>query len=101
MTNSSTGFSEAFLALFTPLGSEYNLEGRYPSAATTITQIGAYQTDIAELRESLRPEVELIESRIMAPTKELMDMVKKIRKAITKRDHKVCGTFPRLACLYS
>lgn len=71
------------------MGTEYNLEGRYPNSAETIKQIGLYQGDMSELQQALAPEVELIEARIMAPVKELVDMMKKIRKAVTKRDHKV------------
>jgi amphiphysin len=89
MVDSSSKYSDSFLALFTPMGNEYNLEGRYPSAASTIQQIGVYQTEMADLRETLRPEIELIDSRIIAPAKELIDAMKKIRKFITKRDHKV------------
>lgn len=95
MITSSSSFAEAFLAIFTPGGKEYDLESRFPGAAETIKQIGAYQADMAELKESLAPEVELIESRIIAPAKEFVDTLKKIRKSITKRDHKVrcvsCG----------
>jgi len=89
MVRSSTAFAEAFSVLFSPLGNEYGLDSRYPSAAETIKNIGAYQSNMSELQEALMPEVELVESRIMAPTKELVDMMKKIRKAITKRDHKL------------
>lgn len=89
MVNTSMGFSDAFLVLFSPLGNEYGLDTRYPSAAETIKNIGAYQGNMSELREALLPEIELVETRIMAPVKELVDMMKKIRKAITKRDHKV------------
>lgn len=43
--------------------------------------------------ETLAPELELIESRVIAPSIELQDICKRIRKTITKRDHKV-----RIAC---
>lgn len=42
-----------------------------------------------ELRQTLSPELELIESRIVGPVKELQTIMKGIRKGITKRDHKV------------
>ncbi|KAG8694567.1 hypothetical protein FRC08_008406 [Ceratobasidium sp. 394] len=42
-----------------------------------------------ELRQTLSPELELIESRIVGPVKELQTIMKGIRKAITKRDHKL------------
>lgn len=95
MVDSSSRYAEAFLAIFTPMGNEYNLEGRYPAAASTIQQIGVYQTEMADLKDTLQPEIELIESRIIAPAKELIETMKKIRKFITKRDHKV-----GLCCFY-
>lgn len=42
-----------------------------------------------ELRSLISPELELIQNKIMGPTKELQGVVKLIRKTITKRDHKV------------
>lgn len=39
--------------------------------------------------ETLTPELELIDSRIVQPCKELNDICKKIRKSCTKRDHKL------------
>lgn len=42
-----------------------------------------------ELRMTLAPELELIDSRVVGPVKELQAVMKLIRKNITKRDHKV------------
>lgn len=42
-----------------------------------------------ELRETLTPEIELIESRVVAPLKDFDNILKAIRKNITKRDHKL------------
>ena len=48
-----------------------------------------------DLRVAILPELELIQSRISGPCKELQGVMKIIRKNITKRDHKVGGTpFP-------
>lgn len=38
---------------------------------------------------SISPELELIESRVVGPVKEFRDIMKGIRKMITKREHKV------------
>lgn len=51
--------------------------------------VTTYQADMEELRQTLSPELELIESRIVGPVKELQTIMKGIRKGITKRDHKV------------
>lgn len=42
-----------------------------------------------EMKGLIGPELELIESRIVGPTKELQAVMKLIRKTITKREHKV------------
>jgi amphiphysin len=42
-----------------------------------------------ELQSTIAPELELIESRVSGPVKELQSILKVIRKSITKREHKV------------
>lgn len=42
-----------------------------------------------ELRDAVQPELELIDSRVTAPLKEYSDLLKKIRKTVTKREHKL------------
>jgi len=44
---------------------------------------------LEELRTSISPELELIESRVVGPMKEFQGIMKTIRKMITKREHKV------------
>ena len=78
-----------FQNIFSPLSGEFDLIGRHPEAADSIRNAASYQTVNSELRAALAPELELIESRIIAPAKELQGIMKQIRKNITKRDHKV------------
>ncbi|CAN6638154.1 reduced viability upon starvation protein 167 [Trichomonascus vanleenenianus] len=47
-----------------------------------------YRDVVAELQETLKPELEMIETRIIAPADELLKVIKAIRKMATKRDHK-------------
>lgn len=89
MLNSSTNFATAFVTLFNPIGSEGDLSVRYPSAQQTIEQIGNYQDVIADLKDTIQPELELVDTRIIAPVKEFMEILKQVKKTITKRDHKV------------
>ena len=49
----------------------------------------SYETSMEELRSAIAPELELIESRVLAPVKEFQGVLKMVRKSITKRDHKV------------
>lgn len=90
-------FGSSFTNLFSPLGAEYDLIGKNPQAEATIKNCGMYSTLMSELRTALSPELELIDSRVVGPSKELQEVLKKIRKTITKREHKVC---PRLHSLY-
>lgn len=67
-----------------------SLTSKHPEALSTLQNAASYQTVMEELKEALTPELELIQSRIQAPAKELQGIMKQIRKSITKRDHKVC-----------
>lgn len=92
--------------LFSPMGSEYNLSTKHPQSEVTLKNIASYQTLMEEMRgrwfpfiprstvgwyrvETLSPELDLIDSRIVQPSKELVDICKKIRKTIVKREHKL------------
>ncbi|KAJ7171814.1 hypothetical protein C8R43DRAFT_979525 [Mycena crocata] len=86
---SGAGFATHFSTLFHPISGEYDLIGKNPDAAQTIKAVTKYETAMEELRSSIGPELELIESRIVGPTKELQQVMKTIRKSITKRDHKL------------
>jgi amphiphysin len=75
--------------VFSPIAGEYDLIGKNPDAAHTIRNVTKYETAMQELLELIRPELELIETRICGPVKELQSVMKTIRKSITKRDHKL------------
>lgn len=89
MLLSGAAFGTAFTTLFSPLGSEYDIERRHPQAASTLSNISHYQQMMDELRETLTPEIDLIESRVVAPLKDFEMILKAVRKNITKRDHKL------------
>ncbi|CAO1616996.1 unnamed protein product [Parajaminaea phylloscopi] len=89
MLLSGASFGASFSTLFHPIGSEYDISGRHPAAAATIDNISYYQQMMEELRETLTPEIDLIESRVVAPVKEFETILKAIRKNVTKRDHKL------------
>ncbi|KAF8891554.1 hypothetical protein CPB85DRAFT_1332125 [Mucidula mucida] len=83
------GYGTHFSAIMHPIAGEYDLLGKHPEASHTINSMDKYQNAMDELRASIGPELELIESRIMGPTKELQNILKMIRKSITKREHKL------------
>ncbi|KAG9100826.1 hypothetical protein FS749_012545 [Ceratobasidium sp. UAMH 11750] len=89
LLTSGANFATHFSNLFHPIAGEYDLIGRHPESEETVRNVTAYQADMEELRQTLSPELELIESRIVGPVKELQTIMKGIRKAITKRDHKL------------
>lgn len=44
---------------------------------------------MAELKDTLAPELDLIEGRVMTPAKEFKELLQRCRKTIVKRNHKV------------
>ncbi|KAH6985747.1 BAR domain-containing protein [Ilyonectria sp. MPI-CAGE-AT-0026] len=47
-----------------------------------------YEAVVKELQETLSPELEMIETRVIRPATELLDVIKVIRKTALKREHK-------------
>jgi amphiphysin len=47
-----------------------------------------YEAIVRELQATLAPELEMIETRVIRPADELLEVVKVIRKSVTKREHK-------------
>ena len=101
---SGSSFSGSLATLFSPLGAEYNLAAKHPNSEITLKNITQYQSLMEEMRggpaghsrrvwadsaDTLSPELELIDSRIVQPSKDLNEICKKIRKTCTKRDHKL------------
>lgn len=89
MLLSGAGFGHAFATLFTPSGNEYDLAGKHPQAGQTLAYLPQYDALMDELRDTLSPEIELIESRVLSPINEFQNICKTVRKNIVKRDHKV------------
>ncbi|KAI7934782.1 hypothetical protein MJO29_016045 [Puccinia striiformis f. sp. tritici] len=89
MLTSSHNFGQAYITLLSPMSNEVDLPERYPNAVQTIEQMSAYQELITDLRDTIQPELDLIDTRIIAPIKEFNEVIKRAKKAITKRDHKL------------
>jgi len=47
-----------------------------------------YEQIVQELKETIAPELEMIEQRVIAPADELLTIIKAVRKITVKRDHK-------------
>ncbi|KAF8429216.1 hypothetical protein EV426DRAFT_571078 [Tirmania nivea] len=90
MLSTQIGFSQTIAEIYKPISGvmsdsetmkiEGNLEG--------IKACEQYQQVVEELKASLAPELEMIETRIIRPADELMEVIKLIRKTAIKRDHK-------------
>ncbi|KYK60964.1 putative BAR adaptor protein [Drechmeria coniospora] len=90
MLNHQIEFSKATSEIYKPISGrmsdpdsirpEGNPEG--------IAACEEYEAIVKELQETLAPELEMIESRIIRPANELMDVIKVIRKTAVKREHK-------------
>jgi amphiphysin len=92
MLTSQVGFADAFAVIFQPILNEQSLTAKYPQAANTLRNIETYKEVMGDLRDAIQPELDLLDSRVTAPLKEYQDLVKKVRKTVTKREHKVSSS---------
>lgn len=90
MLEHQIGFSKAIEEIYKPisgrmldpnsLAPEGNPEG--------VAAAELYRAVVQELQTTLKPDLELIEKRIVEPAKELLKVIELIRKMATKRAHK-------------
>ena len=90
MLNHQIEFSKAMTEIYKPISGrvsdpdsikpEGNPEG--------IAACEEYEAIVKELQETLSPELDMIETRVIRPATELLDVIKVIRKTAVKRDHK-------------
>ncbi|PYH95899.1 BAR adaptor protein RVS167 [Aspergillus ellipticus CBS 707.79] len=90
MLSYQIGFSKAIAELYKPISgrasdpSSYTIEGN-PEGIRACEE---YEAIVKDLQESLVPELEMIESRVISPAQQLLEVIKVIRKVGVKRDHK-------------
>jgi amphiphysin len=83
-------FSKAIAEIYKPISgrasdpTSYQFEGN----AEGIQACEEYEVIVRELQEALAPELEMIDSRIINPADQLLEVIKVIRKVAVKRDHK-------------
>ncbi|KAJ5793435.1 hypothetical protein N7457_000034 [Penicillium paradoxum] len=83
-------FSKAVAEIYKPISgrasdpNSYQFEGN----AEGIQACEEYEVVVRELQEALAPELEMIDSRIISPADQLLEVIKVIRKVAVKRDHK-------------
>ncbi|ETW87661.1 hypothetical protein HETIRDRAFT_424381 [Heterobasidion irregulare TC 32-1] len=86
---SGTSYAQHFATIYHPIGTEYDLQSKHPESTETIKNVDGFHGALEELRSTIFPELELIDSRVVGPLKEFQGVMKTIRKMITKRDHKL------------
>lgn len=90
MLNHQIEFSKSIAEIYKPISgrasdpNSYHDEGN----AAGIQACEEYEAIVRELQEALAPELEMIESRVISPADQLLEVIKVIRKVAAKRDHK-------------
>ncbi|EGE78784.1 hypothetical protein RJZ56_002383 [Blastomyces dermatitidis] len=90
MLNHQIQFSEAIKELYKPIsGRASDPESTMPEGNLAgIEACDEYASIVRELQTTLEPELELINSRVVHPAQELLEIIKIIRKVAVKRQHK-------------
>lgn len=83
-------FSQAIAELYKPISGRASDPSTYTTIGNPegIHACEQYESTVRGLQGTLQPELETIESRIISPADQLLEIIKVIRKVATKRDHK-------------
>lgn len=83
-------FSKAIAEIYKPISGRASDPDSYVIDGNPegIRACEEYEAIVRELKETLAPELELIDTRIVRPALELLEVIKVVRKTATKRDHK-------------
>lgn len=90
MLSSQIEFSKAISDIYKPISGRMSDPTSFHDEGNTagIEACEEYQSVVGELQETLKPELEMIDSRVIRPANELMDIIKAVKKLALKRDHK-------------
>lgn len=90
MLNHQIEFSKACAEIYKPIsGRVSDLDSLVPEGNPEgIRACEEYEAIVRDLQATLHPELEMIETRVVKPADELLDIIKVIRKTASKRDHK-------------
>lgn len=90
MLSSQMEFSQAMTEIYKPISGRASdpetmkIEGN-PEGIRACEE---YETIVKDLQETLAPELDMIETRVIRPANELLDVINVIRKSAVKREHK-------------
>jgi amphiphysin len=91
MLNHQIEFSKAIQEIYKPISgrasdvSSFKAEGN----AAGIQACEEYETAVKELLETLSPELEMLETRVIQPSLDLLAVIKTVQKMLTKRHRKL------------
>ncbi|UNI15762.1 BAR adaptor protein Hob1, variant 2 [Purpureocillium takamizusanense] len=90
MLNHQIEFSQAMTEIYKPISGRMSDPDsmRIEGNPEGINACEEYEAVVKELQETLAPELDMIESRVIRPANELLDVIKVIRKTALKREHK-------------
>ncbi|KAI1107155.1 BAR-domain-containing protein [Jackrogersella minutella] len=90
MLNHQIEFSKAIAEIYKPISGRMSDPDSIEVQGNPegIRACEEYEAVVKDLQESLKPELEMIDSRVIRPANELLDVLKVIRKTATKREHK-------------
>jgi amphiphysin len=83
-------FSQAIAEIYKPISGRVSDPDSFVQEGNPegIRACEEYEAIVEELQATLQPELEMIETRVIRPADELLDIIKVIRKTATKRQHK-------------
>src|ERR1700710_1329446 len=83
-------FSKACAEIYQPISGRVSDPDSFISEGNPegIRACEEYEAIVKELQGTLAPELEMIETRVVRPADELLEIIKIVRKTATKRDHK-------------
>jgi len=91
MLNHQIEFSKAIQEIYKPIsGRASDPNSSKPEGnAEGIKACEEYQAAVQDLQETLKPELEMLETRVIQPANDLLAVVKTTQKMLTKRNHKL------------
>lgn len=90
MLNHQIHFSQACAEIYKPISGRVSDPDSFIQEGNPegIRACEEYEAIVKELQDTLKPELEMIESRVIKPADELLEIIKQVRKIAVKRDHK-------------
>lgn len=90
MLNHQIEFSQAICEIYKPISGRVSDPDALviDSNPEGIKACEEYENIVRDLLATLQPELEMIETRVIRPADELLEIIKQIRKTALKRDHK-------------